>query len=296
MSMQDKEMDELFRAKLDNLEIQPSDKVWKGIVVELDGNKRKRSLVPVLRIAAGITVFIAVGLFFMLKGNKPVDNQIANQTGVKQQRIKLSAKGENTNEDGNEENVLQPKQNNQQIAAEVEQQETEHDKIANAIGRKKDNRINDVVATGNKLAVANNSKHHTGKIVQPSAIEVKEIEQERSTPVEQQTLAALPEKEIKPIQAVVPDEPLNVDKPAIPGVDDFKTTNKVASVPLPAIKPAKVAAKKHGIRSFGDLINVVVAKVDKRQDKVIHFSDTDDDESNITGINLGFVKVKKEEK
>src|ERR1700759_5644949 len=98
MSMQDKEMDELFRAKLDNLEIQPSDKVWKGIVLELDGNKRKRSLIPIIRIAAGIIVFIAVGLFFMLKGNKSVDNQMANQTGVKQQRIRLSAKGENTDD------------------------------------------------------------------------------------------------------------------------------------------------------------------------------------------------------
>lgn len=296
MSMQDKEMDELFRAKLDNLEIQPSDKVWKGIVVELDGNKRKRSLVPVLRIAAGITVFIAVGLFFMLKGNKPGDNQMANHAGVKQQGIELSAKGENADGEGNEENMLQSKQSNQQIAAEVKQQETEHAKIANTIGNKKDNKTkDDGIAVSNKLAVANNSKHRAGKIVQPSTIEAKEVEQERSLPVEQQTLAALPEKEIKPTQAVVPDEPLNTVKPVIPGADDFKTGNKVTVVSLP-VKPAKTPVKKHGIHTFGDLINVVVAKVDKRQDKVIHFSDTDDDESNITGINLGFVKVKKEEK
>jgi hypothetical protein len=294
--MQDKEMDELFRAKLDNLEIKPSDKVWKGIVVELDGAKRKRSLVPIVRVAAGITVFIAIGLFFMLKGNKPVNNQMANHTGAKQQGIKLSAKGVDE-EDENGESIITSKQTARQVAAETEKQQKDQAKAVNEVRNTKINNIRtNGIVVNNKLAVANNSKHRAAKTVQPSAIEVKEIEQERSTPAEQQTLAALPEKEIKPTEAVVPDEPLNAAKPVIPGADDFKTGNKVASVALPVIKPAKAPVKKHGIRTFGDLINVVVAKVDKRQDKVIHFSDTDDDESNITGINLGFVKVKKEEK
>ncbi len=297
MNMQDKEMDELFRAKLDNLEIQPSDKVWKGIVVELDGAKRRRSIVPIIRIAAGITVFIAAGLFFMLKGSKPVSNQMANHRGAKQQGIKLSAKGMDE-EDENDENMIIPKQRTEQMVAEaVGQQQADHAKAANETRSTKAKTIKDnSIAASNRLTIANNSKHRTAKTVQPSAIVVKEIEQERSLPVEQQTLAALPEKEIKPIQAVVPDEPLNTAKSIIPGADDFKTGNKVASVSLPAVKPTKSPVKKHGIRTFGDLINVVVAKVDKRQDKVIHFSDTDDDESNITGINLGFVKVKKEEK
>jgi hypothetical protein len=35
--------------------------------------------------------------------------------------------------------------------------------------------------------------------------------------------------------------------------------------------------------------------VDKRKDKLIEFSSKDDDESLITGINLGIIKVKKEE-
>jgi hypothetical protein len=296
MSMQDKEMDELFRAKLDNLEIQPSDKVWKGIVVELDGAKRKRSLIPIIRIAAGITVFVAVGLFFMLRGNKPVADQMANHADVKQQGIKLSAKGVD-GEDENEGNVILPKKNAQQIAAETQlKQQTDAHVTAEIRNRNINSIKTNSVATNNKLAVANNSKHHRKKIVQPSVIEVNEIKQERSLPAEQQTLAALPEKEIVPMRAVVPDEPLNTDKSVVPGADNFKTGNKVASVSLPAAKPAKAPVKKHGIRTFGDLINVVVAKVDKRQDKVIHFSDTDDDESNITGINLGFVKVKKEEK
>lgn len=292
MSMQDKEMDELFRAKLDNLEIQPSNKVWKGIVVELDGAKRKRSLVPVIRIAASITVFIAVGLFFMLRGNKVAD-QVATRIGIKHQRTELTARGEATEEGENISRVIQ----SQQIASGIAKlQQADENRSAGKIKLKKTKTIKDnSIAASTELRIANYSKHSTTKTVQPSVTEVSGVEQERGLPLAHQTLAALPEKEIKPTQGMVPDEPLNTDKPVISGGDDFKTGNKVASIQLPAVKPAK--AKKHGIRTFGDLINVVVAKVDKRQDKVIHFSDSDDDEeSNITSINLGFVKVKKDEK
>ncbi len=46
-----------------------------------------------------------------------------------------------------------------------------------------------------------------------------------------------------------------------------------------------------GIRSVGDLVNFVVAKVDKRKDKVIEFSENDEG-TLISGINLGLFKIK----
>ena len=51
---------------------------------------------------------------------------------------------------------------------------------------------------------------------------------------------------------------------------------------------------KYKMHSLGDLINAVVAKVDKRKDKFIEFTDKDE-ESLITGVNLGIFKIKKEE-
>jgi hypothetical protein len=47
---------------------------------------------------------------------------------------------------------------------------------------------------------------------------------------------------------------------------------------------------------LGGLINALIAKVDRRQDKLIEFSDSDDDdaESNVTGLNLGLIKIKKQ--
>ena len=51
-------------------------------------------------------------------------------------------------------------------------------------------------------------------------------------------------------------------------------------------------ADKRGIRNMGDLINFVVDKVDKREDKLIRF-DTDDDNSSLIGINIGMIKFSK---
>lgn len=47
---------------------------------------------------------------------------------------------------------------------------------------------------------------------------------------------------------------------------------------------------RKGIRNVGDLINYVVDKVDKREEKVIEFKTDDDDNSSIIGINLGMLK------
>ena len=101
--------------------------------------------------------------------------------------------------------------------------------------------------------------------------------------------------------------PKNGDvKPA--AIDTATMIASVSVVHPQADKPAGIAAtvpageriaeaqpvKKHHLRSFGDILNVVIATVDKRKDKVIEFSNTDDDESTITGVNLGIIKIKKQ--
>jgi hypothetical protein len=48
------------------------------------------------------------------------------------------------------------------------------------------------------------------------------------------------------------------------------------------------------IRSVGDLVNFVIAKVDKRENKVLKISKTDESDMEITGINLGLFKYRKD--
>jgi hypothetical protein len=49
--------------------------------------------------------------------------------------------------------------------------------------------------------------------------------------------------------------------------------------------------ERRKIRSVGDLVNFVVARVDQREDKLIELSD-DDEGTRISGINLGLFKIK----
>ena len=54
-------------------------------------------------------------------------------------------------------------------------------------------------------------------------------------------------------------------------------------------------SERKGIRNVGDLVNFVVDKVDKRDKKLVRFN-TDDDNSSIVGINIGFLKFNKKGK
>jgi hypothetical protein len=123
----------------------------------------------------------------------------------------------------------------------------------------------------------------------------------QQAPVQQQIAV---QSQQQPVLAMVPVSKNNVTvQPAA-----IDTTAKIAAVPVKIDKPATLVAivpdkvklvdtpriKKHRVHTFGDMLNVVIAAVDKRKDKVIEFSNTDGDESSITGINLGIIKIKKE--
>lgn len=58
---------------------------------------------------------------------------------------------------------------------------------------------------------------------------------------------------------------------------------------------ASATPRKMRISSVGDLVNFVVAKVDKRDDKIIKLSKTEESDNEITGINLGLIKFTKQD-
>ncbi|RZK81381.1 MAG: hypothetical protein EOO92_04675 [Pedobacter sp.] len=73
----------------------------------------------------------------------------------------------------------------------------------------------------------------------------------------------------------------------------------IASIATPhqsdAIEEA-VQPEHKGIRNVGDLINLVVNKVDKREKKLIQFNTDEDDNSSLIAINIGFLKFNKRDK
>jgi hypothetical protein len=67
--------------------------------------------------------------------------------------------------------------------------------------------------------------------------------------------------------------------------------------PQEAIASVEPEQTEHrGIRNVGDLINIVVNKVDKRDKKLIQFNTDEDDNSSVVAINIGFLRFNKRDK
>jgi hypothetical protein len=262
MNMQDKEFDDLFRSKLDNFEAEPSTQVWQNVDAGLSGRKRG-SILPILSIAASVLILLVAGILFIpkkggVKHNRPDSNQVAvnkaNQAVVRPESVNP---------------VTTP-------------------------GKKEE-----LVARAQMPVARITSTHQSKVIVMPAKRKEREqqfmAEKELVKPEQQQILAAgdnIAEQNTKPIELeVAPSVAKHTEYDATISIPDQPV---LASTAVPTEKTAKPVARKHGIRNFGDLVNLVVAKVDKRKDKLIQFTDSDDDESIISGVHLGALKIKKD--
>ncbi len=258
MKISDKELDDLFQSKLNNLEVEPDAIVWNNIDANLVVKPKKKSIVPALRIAASVILVLSVGLLLLQKEVEPVKNKIP-QKGVK---LKLKQ----------QETVINP--NESIVAAKGMLLLTAKNKVVKEAHAKKVNKVLSSEAT----------------------IQSKEKQDDLST----QTLAQnKTQQDLESIQvasnnmATVPDLATKLN------VQPENETPETAVI-KPQIVPVErsivaTATKRKGIRNMGDLVNLVMSKVDKRPNKLIEFTDTDDgDESNVTGINLGIISIKKE--
>jgi len=255
MDMQDKEFDALFRSKLDDFEVTPSPMVWDTIDGELNTGSRKRALMPLLSIAASIIVLICAGLLFI-----PKDVKTGGKPKVKNEVAVIKT---------HTENIAQAK-----------------DKPTLGVLK---------VSAGSKqqLAQVSVNKPAWPPVIKRESVEIKQAQEIKTE--EHPALAAIN----KPgeIIAVVPDKTTPIAIAPVEENATFITQPAIAATQIPAnIKneatPVKARRRAH---TLGDLINLAVAKVDKRKDKFIEFTNTDDDdEANVTGINLGILKIKKD--
>jgi len=109
----------------------------------------------------------------------------------------------------------------------------------------------------------------------------------------------------EPLIAAVPAQEVITLRPAVPAVD-IPLTPTALAMEQPVINdrqpaavnarvPDKAAGKKRGISGLGGLINAIVAKVDKREDKLVEFTESNDDGALLSGVNLGLLKIKKQQ-
>ncbi|GAC1308035.1 MAG: hypothetical protein NVSMB24_21030 [Mucilaginibacter sp.] len=256
MKMQDDQFDELFRSKLEGFEAEPSHGVWERIADHLGGEKSRISLFPFIGIAASILVLVVAGVLFI------------------PQKVKVSSKNlaHNTIANAQTKNVTPTKNKTDETLAVPKNRPYTHTEV-------------------NKRSFHFNSKNITRE-TGSSETELNPVKAAEAV-----TLATLPQQH-EIITPVVPDETTELTtKRSLSGTDTFVSKPALLSAQVPVVTTPDVVPgkqKRHAIHSFGDLVNVVVAKVDKRRDKFIEFSDADDDQSNVTGINLGVIKIKRE--
>jgi len=257
--MQDKEFDDVFRSKLDGFEAEPSGRVWEGIDEKLDTTRRRAIFMPILRIAASIILVAGLGVLFFVNRDKvtPVKHGKSDLVKTAEPQVKQPA-----------------------TVAPVKQPEM----IKTAEPKTIVNQVAHVRVPKNTNAPVITSQPQV--VVKETPAIVK--------PVEQQAIANIEvPKKADITQPVVPGP----ETPLVTKTTDIIAQPKAATQVTAQVQASDVAtkpAKRRGIHNFGDLVNIVVAKVDKRKDKAIEFTDSDDGESSITAVNIGPVKIKKD--
>ncbi len=256
MDMQDKEFDKIFNTKFEDFEVEPSAMVWDNIAEGLDGKKAKPVIMPWLSIAATVLVVLGAGVFFLQNG-KPTDDR--------------------------------PK-HNKLVATRVEPAKvvTPAQPVEAVIAKQAAN-------------VASTVKHHDNTI--PSVNNNTSATVNTPEPIIKQTEPVKPIDQPQLIAAVIDPASTHVSTTAT--VPDVKLTPQILDAAPQVEKPVMASAdkqnavpvKKRGIHNLGGLVNALVAKIDKREDKLIEFSESDDDEngSDLTGVNLRLIKIKKQQ-
>jgi hypothetical protein len=258
MDMQDKELDKLFSSKLDNLEVQPSAQVWDNISAGLNDRKRKKRFVPFLSIAASITILVATSVLFIPQKQNTGTQPVKNTVALTKTSIKNTPA-----------NVLRADTN--------KPAKTSPSAVYATVNNKHNNH------PSKTIRVVHLNEDYTVDTVKTINTTDKPI------------YAEVNQRQTDAIKAVVPDENIPLQSAETPALDT-KHTMAMQILSVNNKQETKSVKKKRRMNTFGDMMNAVIAKIDKRQNKFIEFSNTDGDEATITSVNLGIVKIKKEDK
>jgi hypothetical protein len=259
MDMQDKEFDQLFRAKLDGFEAEPTGQVWDGIVDGLDGKRRYKMLVPYLSIAASIIVLAAAGILFIPQ-KAVVSSKPPVKTGIAITARPAIVTGADSLNTPHQSAVQQPA-------------------VVNSMAGVKRSEPVDIVP----------DKKPDAAVAEP----------QRPVNQQEQPILAVVQQKQDAINPVLPDNntPL-VTKAAVDDAHAFITKSALTASVQPANNKiddaASITKPKHKAHGIAGLLNAVIATVDKRKDKLIEFTDSDDDETNVMSINVGALKSKTE--
>ena len=255
----DKELDKLFQQRFGDLEIEPSEAVWNKITITLDQKKRRGAILPSLWMAAAsIVVLISAGLMYFSP----------------QEVIKLHGNSEITQ---NLEETSSPAKQNELIAAIAEPQNFDQTIPVNSTDFS--------FESTSGIISSEYPSIQTSSVVEPEIKLPAEAEPVLiSSAVVKKVNPVQPKKVLKvPSRYSGDQSELDVTQPDMMAKAEFTEDEEY-------IEENELRGQRK-IRSIGSLVNFVIGKVDKREDKLIEFKDSDEG-SEVSGINLGLVKIK----
>lgn len=249
----DKELDKLFQQRFGELEIEPSEAVWGKITNEMDRQSTgKKSFSVTWMAAASVVIMISAGLWLY----KPAEV------------IKLQGKSE----------IARIKTDGpQQIETILPENKVEKDQLEPAEftqAKLAGNKPGDYQLIDKTPLVEFNAKTQAEKESPVIA----------SNRVKKSSSSLQVKQEVKiPVRYSGDQSQLDVTQPDMIAKADI--TQELNGLD----EPASNGQRK--IRSIGSLVNFVIARVDKREDKIIEFRDGEEG-SELSGINLGLIKLK----
>ncbi|MBK0383725.1 hypothetical protein I5M32_12220 [Pedobacter sp. SD-b] len=258
--MLDKDFDQFFKSSFEDFEVQSAANSWDKITAGLEKKPKSKSFGMFWMAAASIVVVLGIGIGLYTKPKEV---------------IKLR---------GNADEVLNQVAQEQKIEPEVlESVAVRTDKTKAVLKSKNDHSLvsNHKVDLGAK----NNFKNDATIGTKTNVLPIKK------TDTDQPQIVA-----IKAVRAKTVTERILDDE-----ASKTKEESEIKAQPLLAqntvddnlTEDGNQIGKKLKIKSVGDFVNFVVAKVDRREEKIIKVSKTEESDNEVTGINLGLFKFRK---
>jgi hypothetical protein len=276
----DKEFDDLFKSSFEDFEMEPSANSWDKITKELENKPAKKF--PIFWSAAASVVIVlgfGIGLY-----NKPTD------------LIKLRPKSSDEYLANNPKDLKNNIQNVKVDAVKTEIDEQPLNKeVKNQVSNETGLRIKESRIVKSTALIASQQNNVEEKNISSDATFVAREIVLDVTNLDEDLARVKPVKKIQSVaQQMLEDEALNSR------INNSTPTRLALAQNNTYDRNLTDAGANTGripkIKSVGDLVNFVIAKVDKREEKIIKVSKTDEGDNEITGINLGLFKFSKSEK
>jgi hypothetical protein len=257
----DKELDKLFQQRFEDLQVEPSKEVWEKISNTLDKKKpAKRTFSIFWMAAASIVVVLSAGLWFTRSDEKIIAKGSIVIVQDENKVIEQDAVSESFNNTSKEESVP------------VLISKSWKNKVANDLPKAEPTLVNEVVKV---IPETKAPEEPSGEVIASNVIKRPIIIQPKQ-PVKVPTRysgdqsfldLSQPDLSRAELSASISDQDRN-------STDDFNSNTK-----------------NRKVRGVGGLVNFVIAQVDKREDKLIEFTECDEG-TDVSGINLGLLKIK----